>query len=149
MKIFLRRVTPTGCACIGLLGAALFFVVIGSRLDFDAAFFPVTILVAISALSIILFFQEGLFKASDSAVKDLSVPIGKVLLGILFTAIYVLAVHFIGFFFSTFIMIPIVSKVFGYQCWSRSIICSSVFTIMLYLLFEIAMGRSLPHGLLI
>lgn len=146
MKAISKGLTPTAGICIVLIAAAIVLIMLGTALPLGSAMFPLTILGVVGALSTALLVQSFLEGRRREAGEGSSNDLGKVMLGLLCVLIYLVAVSKLGFYVSTFLMIPLMSATFGYRRWGRSLFGSALFTVMLYLLFDMAMGRSLPHG---
>lgn len=143
MKTLAKGVMPTVGLCLLLIAASLILIVVGITLPLGAALFPITVLGAICVLSAVLMAQSFLRReAGDAAFEQVQ----KVMLGMFCVLAYLLAVATLGFYVSTFLMIPLMSTTFGYRRWLHSVLGSALFTVMLYLLFDMAMGRSLPAG---
>lgn len=146
MKSISKGITPTGGVCIVLIVASIALAKIGASLSLESAMFPFAILGIIGVLSAVLLAQSYLTgRHRDAGEGSFDNP-GKVTLGLLCVLIYLVAVTKLGFYVSTFLMIPLMSTTFGYRRWKRSLLGSTLFTVMLYLLFDTALGRSLPHG---
>lgn len=143
MMTLAKGAAPTVGICILLIAASLILTTVGMKLPLGAALFPVSILGAISLLSGVLIIQSCLRRHATEAAFD---QIKKVVLGMFCVLIYLLGVATMGFYASTFLMIPLMSATFGYRRWLHSVLGSALFTVMLYLLFDFAMGRSLPNG---
>ncbi|CAM0554855.1 hypothetical protein EHLJMEHL_00442 [Vreelandella titanicae] len=146
MKAISTGLTPTAGICITLILATIVFIAIGVDLPLGSAMFPLAILGAVGVLSAVLLVQSSLEGRRLEASERSSDNLGKVILGLACVLVYLVAVAKLGFYASTFLMIPLMSAVFGYRRWERSLFASVLFTVMLYLLFDMAMGRSLPHG---
>ncbi|MGM8930493.1 tripartite tricarboxylate transporter TctB family protein [Salinicola halophyticus] len=146
MKAISKGVAPTAGVCILLIVASTALIAIGTGLPLGSAMFPLVTLGAVGFLSAVLLVQSCLQSRHREASEGSSEKLGKVMLGLLCVLIYLAAVAKLGFYASTFLMIPLMSATFGYRRWERSLFGSALFTVMLYLLFDMAMGRSLPHG---
>ncbi|MAM57786.1 MAG: hypothetical protein CMN25_10665 [Salinicola sp.] len=146
MKAISKGLMPTAGICIALIVTSTSFIVMGTGIPLESAMFPLTVLGVVGVLSVVLLAQSCLQGRQCEAGEGHPESLGKVLLGLLCVLIYLVAVAKLGFYVSTFLMIPLMSAAFGYRRWERSLFGSALFTVMLYLLFDMAMGRSLPHG---
>ncbi|WP_342596200.1 tripartite tricarboxylate transporter TctB family protein [Salinicola lusitanus] len=146
MKAISKGLMPTVVVCIALMGASIAFIVMGAGLPLESAMFPLGVLGVVCVLSVVLLVQSCLQDRKREAGEGHPESLGKVVLGLFCVLVYLVAVAKLGFYASTFLMIPLMSAAFGYRRWERSLFGSALFTVMLYLLFDMAMGRSLPHG---
>ena len=138
-------------AGLGLISASSFFLLSSFYLDFESSIFPRVILLFCIVLSIVLIGQDvsKRAKGEKSAFTDAFKNFKKVTYSLILVFLYIVSVNFIGFYVSTFIMIPIVSRMFGYKKLVHSIAWSALYTGLLFVVFSQLMDRYMPSGILI
>jgi hypothetical protein len=83
---------------------------------------------------------RGCFQ-KDNAERGVLLMIGSSIL-------YLLAVQWIGFFFSNFLFVIIASRIMGAEKWGGPLALSAGINVFCYLLFEVWLKLSFPRGIL-
>ena len=128
-------------ACSYLLGMV-------SDMPRASALLPAIVLWIGILLSAVMIVSEIKKTLSGREKKPFFVDVSRFAIAAFFSCIYVPAVHFVGFYTSTLVFIPLVGWIFGYR--NKKVTCLVTLTFMagLYLIFSFVMGKDLPAELL-
>jgi len=132
------------------------FIVLGSAallvkaLDFPtvSAFLPIAMLVFLILFGSILAVTLVLQKEIPQTDADSAAPVGVLRVAAAFGSMvaYIVAVHFIGFYISTIMMVPVVAMAFGYRNLLGLTLATAIFAGGIYLIFSVMMGQQFPES---
>ena len=114
-------------------------------------FFPFYLALAFSLVSLALIFHSLRPPASEQAAPQVSAKtarVEKVVATLLGLIIYAFALEWLGFLFSTFILMLFLFKAVDPLAWPAAIGGSLATSLLSYVVFKIWLQVSLPTGLL-
>ncbi len=133
----------------GLLILAIFGWVQSSDLPTDARMFPAALLTVIGALSLWMLVRGVIGKAipliEDKALNwEFAISSKRMLIGFATLGIYFLALPYVGFFTSSFILVIGMAKGAGYHKPVPLILSAAGFCAFVYIIFVALFERPLP-----
>jgi putative tricarboxylic transport membrane protein len=112
----------------------------------ESGYFPLRVGVIICISAAILLVQRLLGKARDEQVFVTMERLKPVLLVLAPTALYVLAIQFIGIYVASAVFIAAFMRVMGRYGWVKTLLVSIGFAVVLFWLFEVQFMVPLPKG---
>lgn len=110
-----------------------------------SALLPVAMLICLMILGVALIVLQYLRRMTVSEKKlKISNP-SRALASFGLIVVYTLAVHYIGFYISTIVMVPSVAWLFGYRNFPRLLLATAIFVGGIYLIFSMLMGQRFPE----
>ena len=112
----------------------------------QSGYFPLRIGVIICLSAAVVVMQTAFSKTSSSKIFVTGERLKPVLLVLLPTMLYVLAIQFLGIYVSSTMFIAGFMRVMGRYGWIRTALVSVGFSVVLFWLFEVQFLVPLPKG---
>lgn len=117
----------------------------------QTAYLPTAVLSIMSLLLVLWAFQSVMILRQNQ-LSPLILERGKTrrfLLLILSTAALIALAPILGFVTSFFIFVPLSGFILGYKYWKPLLAAGTIFSVLIYLIFQVLLGRPLPPELFI
>src|SRR5690606_27527804 len=111
-----------------------------------SGYFPLRLGIIISAVSAAIFVRALL--ARSRVVKGFvtNTELGRVLVVLIPTMLYVVGIQFLGIYVSSAIFIGAFMRIGGRQGWMKTVLVSIGTSVILFILFEVTFLIPLPKG---
>ena len=135
-----------------LAGIITLYLSLGSMDDPQAANFPKVIIIIMGVLSALLLLQSLILKQTKNN-QGAGFPFGRFLICFFMIIIYFIFMETLGFYLSAFLFFVLVTCILGSSDLTARtavmrVIIGSVFTGILFLLFNVLLAVQTPKGLL-
>lgn len=143
-----RVLRPESLTALATFVVAAGFLVPASELSPISALLPFAMLGALMALAIALLISDQRKAAANLPAEKMTQSPRRVLASFAAIAVYVVAVHFLGFYPSTILSVPLIAWAFGYRSLPGLALATAIVVGGIYLIFGLAMAQDFPPGIL-
>ena len=141
-----RLTRPETLTALGIIVAAVGFLVPTYDLRAISALLPAAMLVGLIVLSVALLVSDQRKASMGEEAQQMTKSPKRVIGAFLLIVAYALACDFIGFYVSTAATIPLVAWVFGYRSPVGLLIATVIVVGTIWAIFDFGMSQDFPTG---
>ncbi|MHA6964525.1 tripartite tricarboxylate transporter TctB family protein [Zobellella denitrificans] len=139
-----RCIFPETIAGIIIISACLYLLTLTENMPRTSSLLPQIILWSGVILSATMITQELRKRLKEQEDKTFFIDKRRFLIAATLCCLYIPSVHFVGFYSSTILFIPITALLFGYRNKTVTIAATTIFITGLFVIFSLIMGKELP-----
>lgn len=139
-----RYIFPESVTGVVIISVCLYLLSLTEQMPRTSSLLPQIVLWSGIALSFIMIIQEFRKRRTNEEEKGFFVDTRRFFIAAALCSLYIPSVHYIGFYSSTIIFIPITAFLFGYRKKRVMAISTTIFVIGLLVIFSLIMGKDLP-----
>jgi putative tricarboxylic transport membrane protein len=143
-----RYLRPESLTAIATFVVAAGFLIPTAELSPISALLPFAMLGGLMVLSIALLIVDQRKAAAGKPAEKMTQSPLRVLAAFAAIAVFVVAVHFLGFYPCTIVSVPLVAWTFGYRSLPGLALATLIVVGGIYLIFSVAMAQDFPPGIL-
>ncbi|MHA7877066.1 tripartite tricarboxylate transporter TctB family protein [Roseivivax sp.] len=141
-----RLARPETLTALGIIFAAIVFLVPTAELRPISALLPASMLIGLVVLSAALLVRDQRKASGGEPAHQMTQAPKRVGGAFLLIVAYALATDFIGFYVSTAVTIPLVAWIFGFRNPSGLALATVIVLGSVWLIFDFGMSQDFPSG---
>lgn len=138
---------PDTLVACGLILVAIGFLAMALDLDMQVAMMPIAVLVGLIGLGAALLVSDQRKASAEIAPERVTQAPGRVLGAFALIVIFFVAVHFVGFYPSVAVFVPLSAWLFGYRSPVGLAVATVIVLAGIYAIFTFAMAQEFPTGI--
>lgn len=146
---FVQRLNrPMTLTCLVLIVTAMALYPMASSLGEEASLLPIAMLLALSLLSVMAIISDQRKVDHEEAAEPLLKSPLRAYGGLFSVLVFIVSVHLFGFYLTTAVFVPLIAHLFGCKSPKALLIAAVLVTGLIFVVFDYAMAKEFPIGLL-